>query len=172
MDILGSLRDRYTPRNNPQIAHYVGEDPDRFRELMRAFIEGPYRITQRAIHPVELCVKKKSQLIHPHLPELIKILYRKESDPSLVRNILRTLQFVDIPSRYQGKLFEKCMQLMSAPESPIAIKVFSMTVAANISSNLPELKNELSILISQRLPYESAGFISRGNKILKLLPVR
>lgn len=172
MQILESLRSRYTSRTKSDIARYVGEDAARFGELIKVFIEGPNRITQRATHPLGLCVKKNGKLIHPHLPELIKILQREGADRSLVRNILRTLQFVEIPSRHQGKLFERCMQLAGDAQSPIAIKVFAMTVAANISSNLPELKNELSILISQRLPYESAGFVSRGKKILKLLSVR
>jgi hypothetical protein len=49
------------------------------------------------------------------------------------------------------------------------VKVFGMTVLANLCEKLPELKNELRIIIEDQMPYGSAGFKSRGSKILKKL---
>jgi hypothetical protein len=44
-----------------------------------------------------------------------------------------------------------------------------MTVLANLAKKLPELKNELVPLIEDQMPFGSAGFISRGRKVLKEL---
>jgi hypothetical protein len=52
-------------------------------------------------------------------------------------------------------------------KQPIAVRVFSMTVLCNLAGKLPELKNELIPLIEDQMPYGSAGFISRGRKVLK-----
>jgi hypothetical protein len=42
-----------------------------------------------------------------------------------------------------------------------------MTVLGNLTMALPELGKELAILIEDELPYGSAGFVSRGRKVLK-----
>jgi hypothetical protein len=52
-------------------------------------------------------------------------------------------------------------------KEPIAVKVFSMTVLANLSKSSPDIKKELRIAIEDQLPYGSAGFVSRAKKVLK-----
>ena len=42
-----------------------------------------------------------------------------------------------------------------------------MTVLYNITLKIPELADELKIIIEDQMPYGSAGFKSRGKKILK-----
>jgi len=54
-------------------------------------------------------------------------------------------------------------------KEPIAIRVFAMTVLANLADTYPEIKGELIAVIEDQMPYGSAGFISRGKKILKKL---
>jgi hypothetical protein len=44
-----------------------------------------------------------------------------------------------------------------------------MTVLFNIVKKYPELKDELKMSIEDQLPYGSAGFKSRGRRILKSL---
>ena len=44
-----------------------------------------------------------------------------------------------------------------------------MTVLYNLSVNIPEIKNELKLLIEDLLPYGTAGIKSRGRKILAKL---
>jgi hypothetical protein len=44
-----------------------------------------------------------------------------------------------------------------------------MTVLLNIVKYVPELKEELKIIIEDQMPYASAGFQSRGKKTLKAL---
>jgi hypothetical protein len=169
MQIKKSLSSTFTRNSAKEMAHYIEENPLQFRELIQVFIDSPYRISQRAIVPLELCLKKNPALLLPYLPELIKLLSKEETDDSLKRNVLRTFQFVSIPRQHQGRLLKSCFAFLTHPKTPIAIKVFSMTVAANISSNLPDVKKELALIIEERMTFESAGFISRGKKILKQL---
>ena len=85
------------------------------------------------------------------------------------RNILRILQFVDIPRPLQGIVTNICFDFLISKEIPVAIKAFSMTVLANIAQKEPDLKNEIISTIQIMLPYGSAGIQSRGRKVLKQL---
>ena len=44
-----------------------------------------------------------------------------------------------------------------------------MDVLFNITKKFPELREELRLSIEDQMPFGSAGFLSRGTKILKLL---
>jgi hypothetical protein len=55
------------------------------------------------------------------------------------------------------------------PKEPIAVRVFSMSVLANITRHEPDLKKELRIIIEDQLPFASAGFRARAKKVLKEL---
>lgn len=169
MKIESLLLKNYSKHSAAKIVRQVGTDSKKFKELMSIFFGGPYRLTQRSVVPVGLCVKREPSLVIPYLSRLISLLSNSQVDDSLKRNILRTLQFIKVPKKHSAKLLDICFQLFIDKHSPIAVRVFSMTVAANISSNFPEIKKELAAVIMERMPYESAGFISRGNKILKQL---
>jgi len=82
---------------------------------------------------------------------------------------MRLLQFVEIPKRLQALTLETCFQFFLDKKEPIAVRVFSMTVLSKLARKLPDLKNELVPLIEDQMPYASAGFISRGRKVLKEL---
>jgi hypothetical protein len=49
----------------------------------------------------------------------------------------------------------------------VAIRVFSMTVLANVIEDQPDMRRELKLILEDQLPYGSSAFKSRGNKVLK-----
>ncbi len=79
------------------------------------------------------------------------------------------LQNIEIPNKLQGLAATVCFQLLASQQEPVAVKVFSMTVLANITKVEPDLKDELRVLINEQMELESAAFKSRGNRILKML---
>ncbi|CAN5372754.1 hypothetical protein BH23BAC1_BH23BAC1_12370 [soil metagenome] len=85
------------------------------------------------------------------------------------RNILRILQFIEIPDNLLGLAADVTFETMSSGKEPVANKTFAMSVLYNISKKEPDLKRELKILIEDRMPYESAAFTSRGKKFLNEL---
>jgi hypothetical protein len=76
------------------------------------------------------------------------------------------LQFIEIPPALQGIAAEACFENLSS-EEPVAVKVFAMTVIANLCKDYPELKSELVPLIEDQLPFATAGFRSRARKVLR-----
>lgn len=151
-----------------RIVRYVGDDPVKFNELIIIFLAGSYRLTQRAAWPLSYCVENNPFLIRSHFGPVLKILDQKGIHDAVKRNIMRLLQNVDIPKRYQGMVVEKCFELMD-PKEPIAVRVFAMSVLANLASVQPDLKNELKVTIEDQLPFSTAAYLSRAKKILRQL---
>ncbi len=151
-----------------KIADFVGTDHEKFRALMTLFFAGPYRITQRAAWVLVHCADKDPALVNPYLPHMIKVLKKNPTD-AVKRNVLRTWQFIDVPDKLMGEVSELCFQYLENRMEPVAVKVFSMSVLLNITRKIPELKNELKLVIEDQLPFGSPGFRARANKVLAAL---
>lgn len=169
MNLVEEIHKEYTKNQKDKIVNYVGHDPKRFSELVDVFLQGPYLVTQRAAWPLSYCIEQYPDLLQPHFRKILAQLGKKNIHDSVKRNTLRMLQFVRVPKAWQGITTDLCLTFLANAREPVAIRVFAMTVLANITSEVPELKNELILLIEYHLPYASAGFISRGNKVLKQL---
>ncbi|HEU5292662.1 MAG TPA: hypothetical protein VFU05_18565 [Cyclobacteriaceae bacterium] len=170
MNIKKELLKEYSKKQTTKIVNYVGNSPARFKVLVQTFLAGPYRVTQRAAWPLSYCVREHPKLVNPHLKSILKMLDRKDAHVAVKRNIMRLLQDIEIPKQLYGTLIDRCFASMD-PKETIAVRVFSMSVLANIAMHEPDLKKELKIIIEDQLPYASAGFLSRARKVLKQLSV-
>jgi hypothetical protein len=169
MNLLKEVMQEHSRRQMLKIVQYVGSSPERFGELVDVFLNGPYQVTQRSAWPLSNCTELHPALVKPHLKKLIAFLAKAGEHDAVKRNILRLLQFIPIPKSLQGKTADLCFQFLGDTKEPIAIRVFAMTVLANLANENPELKNEIIPMIEDQMPYGSAGFVSRGKKVLKEL---
>lgn len=169
MNLLKFILKEHSKATTSKIVDYVGSDPARFQLLVSIFLKGPYRVTQRAAWPISYCVQHHPQLIKGHLKSLIEFAEMPTAHIAVKRNTIRLLQFIDIPRNLQGKVFDFCFQCLANPKEPIAVRVFSLTVLGNLAKENPELKKEIIPLIEDQLPFASAGFRSRGARVLKEL---
>jgi hypothetical protein len=78
---------------------------------------------------------------------------------------VRLFQFVEVPKRYQGRLFDACYNLLDDPNQPVAIRVFSVTVAANLAKDSPELVAELKLVATKYPSLMTAGMRSRMRRL-------
>src|SRR6187549_2304803 len=131
MDITKELLKEHSKRQTSKVVKYIGNDPKRFNILIKTFLAGPYRVTQRAAWPLSYCVEENPSLIKPHLKSVLKMLSKPDAHDAVKRNILRFLQDIEIPRRFYGTLADRCFSFMDSKE-PIAVRVFAMTVLANI----------------------------------------
>ncbi|HRJ28652.1 MAG TPA: hypothetical protein PLV21_07855 [Cyclobacteriaceae bacterium] len=152
-----------------RVTKYIGNDTRKFDDLVKLFLNGPYRLAQRASWPLTVCVEKNPELAKPYLKLLLQNLKKEPLHDAVKRNTVRLFQYVDIPIKLQGLVVDQCFQYLLDPKEPIAVRVFSITVLVNIAQDKPELKRELILVLEDQLPYGSAGFISRAKKTLKQL---
>ncbi|MBV9242186.1 MAG: hypothetical protein JO314_09280 [Acidobacteria bacterium] len=161
MNLRDEILAEHSKAQTAKIVEYVGDDTNRFAELMRLFLGDVYRITQRAGWPLSNCVEKHPELITPYYGKLLKQLERDDVHVAVRRNVVRLLQFVDIPPRYKGRLFDACYNLLADPEQPVAVRCFSMTVAAKIARDDPALLDEIQLVATEHPQLLTAGMRAR-----------
>lgn len=168
MDIKKILQANHGKETANQIAEYIGNNSSRFDQLMQLFFSRDYPLCQRAAMAVGHTSDKNLSLIEPYLDDIILIL---ETNPpvALKRNIVRLLQKITIPASLLERVTNVCFEFLMSKKEPVAVKVFAMTVLANICKKETGLSNELRLIIEEQLPYASAGFKSRACKILPYL---
>jgi hypothetical protein len=167
MDLLQLLRAEHSKKQTDRIVRYIGDDPARFAVLIELFFKGEYRITQRAAWPLSYCVRAHPALIGPYYKTLLDNLARKDIHVAVIRNTVRLLQDVDIPKRFHGRVMSTCFEFIQSPETPIAVKVFSLTILGNLSAQYPEIRGELKLIIEEQWEHATPGFRSRAKRILK-----
>ena len=172
MNLIKLILSDHSRATTNKIVDYIGNNPSRFQELVNLFLTGPYRVTQRAAWPLSYCVHNHPALIKPHLKKVLDHLKKPGIHDAVKRNTVRLLQDIKIPKSLQGRAADVCFEYLSNTKEPIAVRVFSMTVLANIAKENPALKNEIIPIIEDQLPFGSAGFRSRGMKVLKTLGLR
>jgi len=168
MNLRNTILQEHSKKHTVKIVNYIGNNQQRFDELIKLFLGNEYRVTQRAAWPLSYCVQAHPNLIRKHLKKII-LNMKKSVHPAVKRNTVRFLQNMDIPENLQGITTDICFEMLNSKNEPIAVKVFSMTVLSNISKSHPGLSKELKLSIEAQLPYASTGFQNRANKILKKL---
>ena len=169
MDLHQLLKDEHSKKQTDRIVAYIGQDQERFARLIKLFFSGEYRITQRAAWPLSYCVRRHPELIKPYFKQLLDNLNRKDIHVAVVRNTVRLLQDVPIPAKFQGRVMNTCFEFIQAPETPIAVKAFALTVLSNLSADYPEISGELRLIIQDQWEHATPAFRSRAKRVLKRL---
>lgn len=169
MNLVAELQKQHSLAIRNRMIRYIGTDKKRFGELVKIFLGDNYRLTQWAGWPLSEIVKSHPELIRPYLRSMLKSVDRPNMHEAVKRNVMRLLQFIDIPDNLAGLAFDKAFTLFTNTSEPIAVRVFAMQVMADVAMKEPDLKNEVVIAIEEGLPYGSPGYKSRANKLLKKL---
>jgi len=166
MNIREALAAEHSKRQTEKIVKYVGVDSVRFKELMDVFLSDEYRPVQRASWAVNCCVEKHPELVTPYFSKLVGILQSDDVHTGAHRNILRMFQFVDIPERWRGKLYDSCTQFLDDADRPVGVRVFALTIAAKIADGEPSLINEIRAIAEKQIPHTTVALRSRANRVL------
>ncbi len=164
------LLDAHSRVQAEAIAAYIGRSEERMGELIELFLHDEYRVVQRAAWPLSLVAEQHPELVAPHLEAMVLRMDDAGIPVSVKRNVVRVLQFLDIPERLHGRVMDVCFRMLEDPEETIAVRAFSMTVLANLAKTYPEIKNEIVLLIEDQLREGATpGFRSRAKKTLQEL---
>lgn len=169
MDLEFEILKEHSKRQSVKVARWIGDDPKRFAELMKLFLNAEERIVIRCAWIISHCADQYPNIIIPWISKLVKQAANPNAPGAVQRNVVRVLQYINIPRIHQGKIANLCFDFLQNPKIPIAVKAFSMTVLVNIAKTEPDLKQEIRIIIEQMLPYGSSGIQARAKKLLKQL---
>ncbi len=166
-DLCTELLKEHSKAQVLKIMEYIGADQSKFDELIGLFLNDESRIAQRAAWAVSHCVESRPHLIQPHLENMVFNLKEPKLHDAVVRNTVKILAELDIPETLQGHIINIYFDYLLSQKTPVAVKAHAMQVVFNIARNEPDLLGELKMVIEEQFPYGSAGFKSRGKRILK-----
>ncbi|MDX2172826.1 MAG: hypothetical protein SFY56_06885 [Bacteroidota bacterium] len=170
MNIKATLEQSQSKANVLKIIEYIGDDVTRFKELITLFLGTDSLLIQRAAWPLSYVVIQNPKLIKPYFGKFVKILNKEGNHAAVNRNLLKIMEEVEIPQKYQSQLFDTCIKIITNPANAIACIAFAITVATKICKPYKELSNEFIIVLKHLQSYEQAPAISvRIKKAYKTL---
>ena len=147
MNIKSILETQHSKSSTLKIVNYIGNNKLHFKELITIFFENDYQLTQRSAWPLAEAVLIQPQLITSYLNKLIKKLNQQNNHPAVNRNILKILETIIIPQKYQSQILNSCFKFILNPAQPIATIAFAITLAAKICKPYKELTDELILVL-------------------------
>lgn len=169
MNLKEEILKEHSKAQRIKIVNWIGNNQQRFDELFQLFVNDEYRVVQRAGWPLSYCVIEHPHFIKKHWKQLIGNLKKPNLHDAVKRNSIRLMQDLEIPEKFHGEIMDICFKYLESPTESLAVKVFSMAVLGNFAKLYPDIKSELKLLIEDQLPHQTAGFKSRGKKVLKQL---
>lgn len=169
MDIRAALLREHSRANAERIAHHIGEDPDRFAELMRCMLKDTVLVGQRASYSMGLVAQATPDLVASYLKDMIATLDLPVHE-AVQRNTVRMLQSCELPTKLHGAIAQKMFGILADPTRSIAQRAFAITVVLRLVKLYPELGEELRLWLEDALIHEPGPAIrSRATKALKSL---
>lgn len=170
MNLREYLLKKHSKEYTEQITKWIGSSRKRFAELFDVFLHDDYKVVIRAAWVISKMAETDAVLVIPYLPVLVKLMNEPNAKVAVKRSVVRILQFVNIPESLHGAVMNACFSFLADPRETIAIRVFSMSVLANLSKLHPDIKQELKAVIEDILEQGStAGIRARAKKVLSTI---
>lgn len=170
MDLRAQILLEHSKANALTVAGWIGQDAGRFKMLIDLFLKDDYRVVQRAAHIISMVAGKYPGMPLPYLSVLIEKMQESGQPVAVKRNVVRILQYLEIPEDLHGPVMNTCFDFLRDVKEAVAVRAFSMTVLARLAKHYPEIKQELRTVIEEGLEqHPTPGFRSRGLKVLAAL---
>ena len=143
MDIKAEILREHSKAQTLKIVDFIGNNQDRFDELIVLILGGEKIIAQRASWVMSYCVEAYPKLILPHLKKLLENL-NNPVHAAVKRGTLKSLEYIDVPEDLLGLVAEIGFDFLDSPKEAIATRVFSMNALYKVCLKEPELSNELN----------------------------
>ncbi len=173
MDLREETLKEHSKRQTLKITAWIGNNEDRYRQFLQLLNDDDRVVVQRISWVLSLVAEGHPKLVEKHMGEIIKRLDDKDIHVAVKRNVVRVMQFLNIPKKFHAKVFNHCINFMCDPNETVAVRCFSMTVAVKLSKVYPELADEVKQTIGAMLrnPSKSltAGLKARVKNELKVL---
>ena len=167
MNIRETIIEEHSKAQCTRIVNYIGNNQQRFDELVHIFLNDEYMVVQRAAWPMSYSVIAHPRLIKKHLKKIVLNLKKPGIHDAVKRNTVKLLQEIDIPKPLQGNVMDICFEYVADPQEAVAVKAFSLSILAKLARHYPEIIPEIKLLIEDQLPHQTPAFISRAKKVLK-----
>lgn len=166
-DLKEEILRSYSKENTVRVAGLIDRDEDLFFELIKIYSDSKDPdLAKRAAWILSHCVRNHPYMVNPHIKKLIKVIGNTSQHDAIKRNGLKALELTSIPEKYYGKITEICFRYISSGKEAVASKAYAIGILDKIGDKIPEIRQELKLVLRDLIPYGSAGFRSRAGKVL------
>lgn len=165
MNIREEILRKHSKKQAVFISDYIGNDPERFEELVELFFDEDIRVVQRSAWIISHCADNYNDIVVPYLGRFIE--YAKNDPPHVAvkRNVVRVMQNCRIPEDIEGRVYDLCWAFSNSTKEDIAVRAFSLRVLVRIAEKYPELCDEVLSVADGFSMSESKGLLSCGRKV-------
>jgi hypothetical protein len=157
----------HSKHNVVRVAKLIDQDKRLFESLTRIYFDQSRQdLARKAAWVLRQCVEQYPHMILPYQRKLVSYIGKEGHHDAIKRNGLAILEFIPISEKLYGPLINICFKFLMNGKEPVAIKAYSMSILDKISRDIPEIRQELKLVLQELLPYESIGFKTRAKKIL------
>lgn len=112
----------------------------------------------------------KPEWLDPLVPHIVEILPELQSD-SVTRNLLRIFTERPLPSdeKVLGHLASFCFSVIEGEPRSVAVEVYALTILSKLAGMIPELGDELILILNGKLDHPSAAISSRSRHLIRKL---
>ena len=157
MDLQAEILKEHSKRQTVRISRWVGGNPARFNDLMKLFLAGDRRTTQRSSWIVSCTGERHPELITPWLMRMLKRMKEPDVHPAAARNVLRVMTRIELPGNLLGRVTSICFDELASPQSPTAVRAYALVVLANIAEKEPDIIREIRATTELILPHAGPG---------------
>jgi len=152
------------------VGRAIDRQPDIYYDLFPLILEDKKPFSSRAARVISIYSESNPSLLEPLIEPIIDFLPDCQTN-GVKQSLLRIFNWYPCPEDdvLLSKLLDICFKWLGSTKEKPAVRVYSMETIYQISGKIPELKNELILVIEEQMPYGSVGFKSRGSRILRKL---
>lgn len=169
MDIRARILKEHSRANAEAIADFVGDDAQRFAELMGHMLDDEHRVAQRAAYSATIVCGRHPVLAKPYVKRLLDVLDRSVHE-AVQRSAIWMMQECELPKALHGRITDAMFRRIADPQYAIAQRAYAITVALRMVRHYPELADEFRLLLEGALRVDPGPAIrSRATKALRAL---
>ncbi len=171
MELEQLLRLEASRRNIDQIINMVIEHKELFDQLWSIYLQNKNPESRRAAWAIDLLNEMGLFINSNHVREIVAFL-PKLKHLGMKRHSLRILECKEISIDDIGTVADICFKWLEAPESSVAVKMYSMKILAKISEKEPLISRELIDIIELQMNDATPGLKNIGAKTIRQLQKR
>ncbi len=170
MNIRQQLLKRYSRENADIVIAHVSSTPGAIVELMVCFLGEEVMVAQRASQVVGDLGRRQPEILEPWWDEMLQAA-KTPVHNAIRRNVARYFSELELtlPTKLETSLIKLFTDWTCEPTTPVAIQVYAMQFIADRADRFPDEAGNVKAVILSRFDTASAGFRSRGKRVLKQL---
>lgn len=150
-----------------EMISYMNSHPECFDEAVELALSDKQPYAWRAAFVLWSVIEENDQRIKKHINKIVKAI--KDKNDGHQRELLKILLMMELDEKYEGVLFDMCMNIWEQISKAPAVRINALRLIAKIAVRHPELNKEISFLTQDHyLDSLSPGTRHSALKIMNL----